>query len=229
MTTPPVGQPASVSGPETSALTIPGSGGEPEGSPRSGDTLSGDTVALRAITFTEPGEAAPVRLSSSAQAAIAALPPGSALLIVHQGAGVGARFLLDAETVTAGRHPKRDILLDDATVSRNHAEFHREGTGYAVRDTGSLNGLYLNTTRIDAAVLQAGDEIQIGKFRLVYHPSPNRPSSPAAQPHGTSTAPVPSTTAAAVPVTGGGNAAPADVPARVPFLKRWFSRRSSRA
>jgi hypothetical protein len=100
--------------------------------------------------------------------AVEALPPGSALLVVKRGPNAGSRFLLDAETTTAGRHPESDIFLDDVTVSRRHAEFVREGGGFVVRDVGSLNGTYLNRERIDAAGLAGGDEVQIGKYRLVF-------------------------------------------------------------
>lgn len=106
--------------------------------------------------------------------AIEALPPSSALLIVQHGPTAGARFLLDAERTTVGRHPKADIFLDDVTVSRKHAEFIFSHQGYLVRDVGSLNGTYVNRVRIDEALLVAGDEVQVGKFRLTYHPSPHR-------------------------------------------------------
>src|SRR4051812_6890291 len=96
------------------------------------------------------------------------LPPGSALLVVRRGPNAGSRFLLDADVTTAGRHPESDIFLDDVTVSRRHAEFLREGDGFVVRDVGSLNGTYLNRGRIDAAALAGGDEVQIGKYRLVF-------------------------------------------------------------
>ena len=96
------------------------------------------------------------------------LPPGSALLVVKRGPNAGSRFLLDAETTTAGRHPESDIFLDDVTVSRRHAEFAREGGSFVVRDVGSLNGTYLNRERIEAAGLAGGDEVQIGKYRLVF-------------------------------------------------------------
>jgi pSer/pThr/pTyr-binding forkhead associated (FHA) protein len=69
---------------------------------------------------------------------------------------------------SAGRHPDSDIFLDDVTVSRRHVEFRRESDGFAVYDVGSLNGTYVNRERIDSAVLAGGDEVQIGKFRLVY-------------------------------------------------------------
>ena len=88
--------------------------------------------------------------------------------MVKRGPNAGSRFLLDGDVTTAGRHPDSDIFLDDVTVSRRHAEFHREGVGFSVRDVGSLNGTYLNRERIDSAALTGGDEVQIGKFRLVF-------------------------------------------------------------
>jgi hypothetical protein len=102
------------------------------------------------------------------QGAVDALTPGSALLVVKRGPNAGSRFLLDQDVTTAGRHPDSDIFLDDVTVSRRHAEFRREGNGYTVHDVGSLNGTYVNREPIDAAPLSGGDEVQIGKFRLVY-------------------------------------------------------------
>jgi hypothetical protein len=102
------------------------------------------------------------------QGAVDALAPGSALLVVKRGPNAGSRFLLDQDVTTAGRHPDSDIFLDDVTVSRRHAEFRREGSGYSVHDVGSLNGTYVNRGRIEAVPLSGGDEVQIGKFRLVY-------------------------------------------------------------
>jgi pSer/pThr/pTyr-binding forkhead associated (FHA) protein len=102
------------------------------------------------------------------QGEIDALAPGSALLVVRRGPNAGSRFLLDRDMTTAGRHPDSDIFLDDVTVSRRHVEFRREGDGYSVHDVGSLNGTYVNRERIDASALAGGDEVQIGKFRLVY-------------------------------------------------------------
>jgi hypothetical protein len=100
--------------------------------------------------------------------AVDALPPGSALLVVKRGPNAGSRFLLDQPVTTAGRHPESDIFLDDVTVSRRHAEFRREEGAFSVHDVGSLNGTYLNRERIDAAELSGGDEVQIGKFRLLF-------------------------------------------------------------
>lgn len=118
-------------------------------------------------------------LSADEIAAIQALPPTSALLVMQRGPSAGARFLLDAERITAGRSTGADIFLDDVTVSRKHAEFVREGSTFWVRDVGSLNGTYVNRERIDQVALRAGDEVQIGKFRMTFHPSPHREGSAA--------------------------------------------------
>ncbi|HEY0217599.1 MAG TPA: FHA domain-containing protein [Cellulomonas sp.] len=114
----------------------------------------------------------PVGLTAEQSAAVQALPRTSALLVMQRGPSSGARFLLDAERTVAGRSTKADIFLDDVTVSRKHAEFVRELDDFVVRDIGSLNGTYVNRERIDSAVLRAGDEVQIGKFRMTFHPSP---------------------------------------------------------
>lgn len=109
-----------------------------------------------------------------------ALPSGSALLVVRRGPNAGSRFLLDQDLTTAGRHPDSEIFLDDVTVSRRHAEFVRDGAGFVVRDVGSLNGTYVNREPVDVATLAGGDEVQIGKFRLVYLTGP-RTGEPAAR------------------------------------------------
>ncbi|OBG26354.1 FHA domain-containing protein [Mycobacterium sp. E3198] len=97
------------------------------------------------------------------------LPSGAALLIVKRGPNAGSRFLLDRAVTSAGRHPDSDILLDDVTVSRRHAEFRLDEDGnWAVADVGSLNGTYVNRQPVDSAVLANNDEVQIGKFRLVF-------------------------------------------------------------
>jgi hypothetical protein len=99
------------------------------------------------------------------------LPAGFALLVVQRGPNAGSRFLLDKEVTTAGRHPDSDIFLDDVTVSRRHAEFIRTGDGFVVADVGSLNGTYLNRERIERASVSNGDEVQVGKFRLLFFTS----------------------------------------------------------
>jgi pSer/pThr/pTyr-binding forkhead associated (FHA) protein len=101
-------------------------------------------------------------------AAVDALPVGHALLVVQKGPGAGSRFLLDVDVVNAGRHPDSEIFLDDVTVSRRHAVFNRSGDSFTVSDVGSLNGTYVNRDRIESHDLGDGDEVQIGKYRLVF-------------------------------------------------------------
>lgn len=98
---------------------------------------------------------------------------GSGILVVERGPNAGARYILDNDVTRVGRHPESDIFLDDITVSRRHAEFHKShgGAGDEVRDVGSLNGTYVNRERIEKAELHNGDVVQIGKFKLVYLPA----------------------------------------------------------
>ncbi len=101
--------------------------------------------------------------------AVNSLPAGSALLVAHVGPNAGARFLLDSQVTTAGRHPDADIFLDDVTVSRRHVNFLKCEGGFEVVDAGSLNGTYVNGDRVDGVRLSTGNEVQIGKFRLTYY------------------------------------------------------------
>jgi pSer/pThr/pTyr-binding forkhead associated (FHA) protein len=127
------------------------------------------TISLPPTSDTDLGSGG--GLSADDAAALDALPPGSALLVVQRGPSAGSRFLLDTDEVSAGRHPDSDIFLDDVTVSRRHAVFRRTEEGFTVSDVGSLNGTYVNRDRIDDVLLSSRDEVQIGKFRLVYYPS----------------------------------------------------------
>jgi len=111
-------------------------------------------------------------LSDAEQAAISALPSGSALLLVRSGALAGARYLLDRDVTTIGRHPEADIFFDDVTVSRRHAEIIRDGGKFEIVDQRSLNGTYVNGERVDRNFLSGGYELRIGKFRLIFFASP---------------------------------------------------------
>ena len=149
-----------------------------------GHRLSGPDASFETTTTLPPtpgadadGEAR--ELSPADAAALDALPSGSALLVVQRGPSAGSRFLLDTDEVSAGRHPDSDIFLDDVTVSRRHAAFRRTPEGYVVRDVGSLNGTYVNRDRVDEVLLSGGDEVQIGKYRLVYFPSQAGVGGPA--------------------------------------------------
>ncbi|MFI1972431.1 FHA domain-containing protein [Streptomyces cinnamoneus] len=137
---------------------------------RASETTSTISISgLEAYDSEATGQTPIPTLSPEAQAAVDALPLGSALLVVRRGPNSGSRFLLDADVTTAGRHPQSDIFLDDVTVSRRHVEFRREQDGtFTVTDVGSLNGTYVNREQIESVALSNGDEVQIGKYRLVF-------------------------------------------------------------
>ncbi len=96
------------------------------------------------------------------------LAGNAAILVVRKGPNEGSKYMLDAEVTRAGRHPDSDIFLDDITVSRRHAEIVRRADGFHVSDVGSLNGTYVNRDRVEEVKLSNGDELQIGKFKLVF-------------------------------------------------------------
>ena len=127
-----------------------------------------ESTATISIGMGDKAETSDRQLNPVDAAAVDALPAGHALLVVQRGPGSGSRFLLDADVVNAGRHPDSEIFLDDVTVSRRHAEFNRSGDTFTVSDVGSLNGTYVNRDRIDRVQLTDGDEVQIGKYRLVF-------------------------------------------------------------
>jgi pSer/pThr/pTyr-binding forkhead associated (FHA) protein len=126
------------------------------------------TATISIGTPPEKADTSDRHLSAVDAAAVDALPAGSAMLVVQKGPSAGSRFLLDQDEVTAGRHNDSEIFLDDVTVSRRHAVFTREVGEFTVADAGSLNGTYVNRDRIDKVVLKDSDEVQIGKYRLVF-------------------------------------------------------------
>ena len=130
-------------------------------------TPIGDTTRVIPAVSTE--DTGRIELTESELAALRNVPTGTGVLLVVRGPNDGATFLLDREVVTAGRHPQCDIFLDDVTVSRRHVEIERTSSGYVVRDIGSLNGTYLNGALVEGdAPMANGDELQVGRFKLVY-------------------------------------------------------------
>lgn len=109
-------------------------------------------------------------LSALTSARLEDLPTGAAMLVVHRGPGEGQEYLLDPAqgVLQIGRSPDADIFLDDVTVSRHHAELRHGATGWSIRDAGSLNGTYVNRTRVDDQQLSGGSEVQVGKFRFIF-------------------------------------------------------------
>ena len=103
----------------------------------------------------------------TAAAASPARGGGPALVVRSGGGRTGESFPLGTGPVTIGRSPDCDVFLDDVTVSRRHAVIEA-GAATTIHDQGSLNGTYVNRRRIDTAPLTDGDEIQIGKYRLIF-------------------------------------------------------------
>lgn len=99
------------------------------------------------------------------------LAPGNALLVIKGGPGAGETVLITNDVTRAGRSPDSDVFLNDVTVSRRHAEIARDQQRFTIKDAGSLNGTYVNRERVDAAELSSGDELQIGKFKIVFYTS----------------------------------------------------------
>jgi pSer/pThr/pTyr-binding forkhead associated (FHA) protein len=96
-------------------------------------------------------------------------PPGSAVLVIKRGPHAGSRHVLGKTITSAGRHPDSDIVLAHTTVSRRHAEFRlMENNDVQIVDVGSLNGIYVNREPVETATLTHGDEVQLGKFHLVF-------------------------------------------------------------
>jgi hypothetical protein len=93
---------------------------------------------------------------------------GPALVIRAGGGRAGETFLLEQDRLTVGRRPESDIFLDDVTVSRDHAILVRRNGEYYLDDLGSLNGTYVNRSRIESHRLSNGDELQVGKYKLAY-------------------------------------------------------------
>jgi FHA domain/zinc-ribbon domain len=145
---------------------VPGAAPAEQAGERPAEVTS--TLALSAVSVTDTGDLVTGELAEARAGVAESLSGGHALLVVQRGPNAGSRFLLDAEVTSAGRAPDSDIFLDDVTVSRRHAEFTRAAQGYLVRDVGSLNGTYVNRERIEEVLLADGDEVQIGKYRLVF-------------------------------------------------------------
>jgi pSer/pThr/pTyr-binding forkhead associated (FHA) protein len=129
--------------------------------------FAADDTPTTTITLPQDVEG---EVDSEVAAPVEDLREGTAMLVVRRGPNAGSRYLLDKDVTTAGRHPESDVFLDDITVSRRHAEIRRnEATGgFTVHDVGSLNGTYLNRERVEDDELTNGDELQVGKFKLVF-------------------------------------------------------------
>lgn len=137
--------------------------------PAGGAAAAGAAAPVVGHAASTPGEGVMEEASTNETTAVAAeLVDGDVLFVVKRGPKAGSRFSMDKPTISLGRHPDSDIFLDDITVSRRHAEVALDEGVFRVADVGSLNGTYLNRERIDSARLTSGDEVQVGKFKLVF-------------------------------------------------------------
>jgi pSer/pThr/pTyr-binding forkhead associated (FHA) protein len=131
-------------------------------------------LGLRSVVDASPQSALNALLSSLADADKSAIEavlngaPDKAMVVVHRGANKGSRYLISEERTSIGRSPESEIFLDDVTVSRSHAVIERNGSAFALNDLGSLNGTYINNQSLKTSPLNCGDEIQIGKFHLIF-------------------------------------------------------------
>ena len=131
-------------------------------------------LGLRSVVDASPQSALNALLSSLADADKSAIEavlngaPDKAMVVVHRGANKGSRYLISEVRTSIGRSPESEIFLDDVTVSRSHAVIERNGSTFALNDLGSLNGTYINNQSLKTSSLTSGDEIQIGKFHLIF-------------------------------------------------------------
>jgi hypothetical protein len=143
--------------------------------PKSNSELTSTlNLGVRSVVDGSPESALSALLSSASEndrAALTAIldgPADRAMVVIHRGPAKGARFLIDQSEVAVGRSVESPIFLDDVTVSRKHALIERKGGIFTLRDLGSLNGTYLNNQSVSTADLTSGDEIQIGKFHMLF-------------------------------------------------------------
>jgi hypothetical protein len=110
-------------------------------------------------------------LSSEDRAVVAEIQNSQgekAMVLIARGSHKGSRFLITAEGASIGRSAASEIFLDDVTVSRTHATVVKNGKYFILKDSGSLNGTYINNVSISEHTLVSGDEFQIGKFHLLF-------------------------------------------------------------
>jgi len=91
-----------------------------------------------------------------------------AMILIARGPNKGSRFLITADGVSIGRSSQSSIFLDDITVSRTHATIVKKDKSFVLKDSGSLNGTYINNISVNEHTLVSGDEFQIGKFHLLF-------------------------------------------------------------
>ncbi len=102
----------------------------------------------------------------------------AASLTLVSGGAEGSEYLIERRELTIGRGPEADLTFDDRTMSREHAVIEFTGTGFRVRDLGSMNGVFLNGSEVKVGDLKSGDRIQVGQhvFQFVLEKSGRSPT-----------------------------------------------------
>lgn len=136
------------------------------------DIVSDHTITLAKTDSLQDAPGA----EDDVQVSLTSISRGTAILVLRGGEGEGDHYVLSSPLTNIGRHADSDISLDDITVSRRHCEITSENSRFIVRDVGSLNGTYVNQKRVDVIELTQGDELQIGKFHLVFLERPDEKS-----------------------------------------------------
>lgn len=129
--------------------------------PACGAEVDGATSSFEPVKSPEAGRKGP-----------AAETVEGPVLVVRKGPQPGERFFIDCPKLTIGRDPHSDIFLNDMTVSRAHAVVEQVGSSIMIKDSGSLNGTYVNGALVDTAELAHGDSVQIGTFQMVFYCTP---------------------------------------------------------
>jgi hypothetical protein len=129
---------------------------------REGGREGGDEPTTSTYQVGETGEIEAIDIEAEVERA------GAALVIRSGGGRAGESFPMTDDRVAIGRSPDAGVFLDDVTVSRNHALLVVRKDGTFIDDLGSLNGTYVNRSRIESQRLEDGDEIQVGKYKLSY-------------------------------------------------------------
>lgn len=147
-------------------------------SPNENELTSTLHLGLRQVVEGSPDSALTLFLSKAstedleAYKTIISARDGSSMIFIHRGASKGSRFLLNSQAIstgiTIGRSKESDVFLDDVTVSRSHAKIVQTASGISISDLGSLNGTYVNNQSLGEIDLNSGDEIQIGKFHMLF-------------------------------------------------------------
>ena len=93
--------------------------------------------------------------------------PPARLVLLYPPPG-GAEFALDKKNTKIGRAENLDVCINHRSISREHAEIIREEKGFRILDLGSANGVRVNGTEVQSAIIKPADIVELGEVRLTY-------------------------------------------------------------